>query len=111
MLNMFASVSLCLLKTARGILLTLSLLHGVVGSLFDIQVQKCNKADVGNDVFMASSCHALCYLPDCLCVCVCVWCAQVDNDGVGGMMMRRRRKHVRGVGGGDAEGENQLLSR
>lgn len=109
MLNMFASVSLCLLKTARGILLTLSLLHGVVGSLFDIQVQKCNKADVGNDVFMASSCHALCYLPDC--VCVCVWGVQVDNDGVGGMMMRRRRKHVRGVGGGDAEGENQLLSR
>lgn len=109
MLNMFASVSLCLLKTARGILLTLSLLHGVVGSLFDIQVQKCNKADVGNDVFMASSCHALCYLPDCVCVCVCG--VQVDNDGVGGMMMRRRRKHVRGVGGGDAEGENQLLSR
>lgn len=70
MLNMFASVSLCLLKTVRGILLTLSLLRGVVGSLFDIQVQKCNKADVGNDVFMASSCHALCYLPDCVCVCV-----------------------------------------
>lgn len=86
MLNMFASVSLCLLKTARGILLTLSLLCGVVGSLFDIQVQKCKNATKRMWEMMCLWRAPATLFVTCLTLCVCVcagrqrWGRRDDDD-------------------------------